>query len=299
MEAARFACQDQTHPAGTLYVVATPIGNWADITLRALYILNMADCIACEDTRHTASLLRRYGIMKPLLAVHQHNEREGAVQIAEKLQQGERVAYVSDAGTPAISDPGARLVASIRSVGLPILAIPGVSSVTTALSVCGDDQGQGFTFRGFLSTKGKEHVQALASIASSPGTQVFFEAPHRIESTLKAFAELAHDRKISIARELTKQFETVCTFNAGEAAQWIRSQKNNSKGEFVLVVHAQAAAEDSQVFNEQVQKILMPLMEALPLKQAVTLTGELTGLSKNQLYDHALALKNQKEQNDQ
>ena len=195
--AASEAAGGQNYPPGALYVVATPIGNLADITLRALHVLQLADTIACEDTRHTQALLRAYGIDKSnaqLLAVHQHNEAQAAQVVTERLQRGERVAYASDAGTPAVSDPGARLVASVRQAGLPIVPLPGASSVTAALSVAGiagdDAQHGAFVFVGFLSSKSSERASAIEALALDARAVVLLEAPHRIEALATALATL-------------------------------------------------------------------------------------------------------------
>ncbi|PKO60455.1 MAG: 16S rRNA (cytidine(1402)-2'-O)-methyltransferase, partial [Betaproteobacteria bacterium HGW-Betaproteobacteria-18] len=218
--AAQHACAQQNYPRGALYVVATPIGNLADISLRALYVLQLADLIACEDTRHTQTLLRAYGIDKPsvqLLALHQHNEAQAAQAVLERLRLGLRVAYVSDAGTPAISDPGARLVADVRQAGLPVLPLPGASSITTVLSVAGltlDAQHpDGFVFAGFLPSKSGERNTAVQALAKEARTVVLLEAPHRIEALAAALAVLG-TRALTVGRELTKQFEEIATLAA-------------------------------------------------------------------------------------
>ena len=197
LQAAEQAAGGQNHPASTLYVVATPIGNLADIGLRALYLLAHADTLACEDTRHTQQLIRSYGLDRPgnqLLAVHQHNEAEASQEVLRRLAQGERVAYVSDAGTPAISDPGARLVAAVRAAGLPVVPLPGASSVITALSVAGigGDGGEasGFVFAGFLPAKATERSVAVQALTTEPRAVVLLEAPHRIEALAAALTVL-------------------------------------------------------------------------------------------------------------
>ena len=228
MNAARDAAAAQHYPQGALYVVATPIGNLADITLRALHVLQLADAIACEDTRHTQALLRAYGIDKTsaqLLAVHQHNEAEAALAVVQRLQQGLRVAYVSDAGTPGVSDPGARLVAAVHSAGLRALPLPGASSITTALSVAGavahSTQSSGFLFAGFLPVKNAERATAMQQLASEPRCVVLLEAPHRIDELAQALAVLG-DRPVTLARELTKQFEEIATHPARELTAWLQ-----------------------------------------------------------------------------
>jgi 16S rRNA (cytidine1402-2'-O)-methyltransferase len=289
LEAARDAAGSQNHPASTLYVVATPIGNLADISLRALHVLGQVDAVACEDTRHTQQLLRAYGLERPgsqLLAVHQHNEAEASQHVMARLAQGERVAYVSDAGTPAISDPGARLVAAVRQAGFRVLPLPGASSVTTALSASGMTGESGFVFSGFLPSKSGERERAVQTLAQESRAVVLLEAPHRIEALAQALSVLG-ERRITVGRELTKQFEQIETLAAQDLPAWLAEKPDRQRGEFVLVLHdapvAAAAGEGVRVLQ-----ILLP---ELPLKTAVKLAAEITGESKNELYDKALALK--------
>ena len=292
LQAAASAAGMQHYPTGALYVVATPIGNLADITLRAVHVLALVDAVACEDTRHTAPLLRQLGIEgKPLIALHQHNEREAAAGVLLRLARGERVAYVSDAGTPAISDPGATLVAAVQAAGYRALPIPGASSAAAALSVAGDIGGGPFTFVGFLPARGGERGAAMRQLAASPQTQVLFEAPHRIETLAAALAEACGTRRLTVCRELTKQFETVHSLPANELPAWLAADANRSRGEFVLVLHGlglQADADPALAHDA----LLRPLLAALPLKQAVALAAELSGAPRNALYERALALKN-------
>ncbi len=290
MQAAADAAGDQHYPPGALYVVATPIGNRADLTLRAIHVLGLVDAIACEDTRHSGPLLRQLGIDKPLVALHQHNEHEAAGQVLERLAQGERVACVSDAGTPAISDPGAQLVAMVRSAGYRAIPIPGASSAVAALSVAGDATPGGFTFLGFLPARGAERTRSLPAVAANPATLVLFEAPHRIASLLRDLASICPERRVSLCRELTKQFETVVTLQAAELPAWLAADPNRERGEFVLVLHARALVESDQASPTH-DAALQTLLGVLPLKQAVALTAELTGLPRNALYARALALK--------
>ena len=291
-QAAASAAGAQTYPAGALYVVATPIGNLADLTLRAIHVLGLVDAIACEDTRHSAPLLRQLGIEgKALLAVHEHNERDAASGVLERLARGERVAYVSDAGTPAISDPGAALVAAAQAAGYRCVPIPGASSAVAALSVAGDAVVGPFTFVGFLSSRAGERTRAVQQLAANPQTQVLFEAPHRIEALAAALAEACGTRAVTVCRELTKQFESVTTLPAAGLPAWLAADAHRSRGEFVLVVHALVAvAEESD--TPAFDSTLRTLLAALPLKQAVTLAAELTGAPRNALYERALALKN-------
>jgi len=289
LEAARDAAGSQNNPTGTLYVVATPIGNLADISLRALHVLGQVDAVACEDTRHTQQLLRAYGLDRPgsqLLAVHQHNEAEAAQTVIARLAQGERVAYVSDAGTPAISDPGARLVAAVRQASFRVLPLPGASSVTTALSASGMTGENGFVFAGFLPSKSGERQQAVQSLAQESRAVVLLEAPHRIEALAQALSVLG-ERRITVGRELTKQFEQIETVEAQALPAWLAEKPDRQRGEFVLVLHdAPVTASEGEGL-----RVLQVLLPELPLKTAVKLAAEITGESKNELYDKALALK--------
>ncbi|WP_182119637.1 16S rRNA (cytidine(1402)-2'-O)-methyltransferase [Acidovorax sp. FHTAMBA] len=294
LDAAREAAALQHYPEGALYVVATPIGNLADITLRALHVLQMADTVACEDTRHTQSMLRAYGIDKgaaQLLAVHQHNEAEAAQNVVQRLQLGQRVVYVSDAGTPGVSDPGARLVAAVQAAGLRAVPLPGASSITTALSVAGavahSTEHGGFVFAGFLPVKNAERATVIAQqLAPEPRCVVLLEAPHRINELAQALAVLG-DRPVTLARELTKQFEEVTTRPARELTAWLDGAPQRSRGEFVVLLHPVAVASDDGASL----RVLRLLVQELPLKTAVRLAAEITGASRNALYDTALTWK--------
>ena len=293
LNAAHDAASAQHYPQGALYVVATPIGNLADITLRALHVLSLVDAIACEDTRHTQALLRAYGIDKApaqLLAVHQHNEAQASNAVIERLRLSQRVAYVSDAGTPAISDPGARLVAAVRAQALPVVPLPGASSITTALSVAGitgdTDAVGSFVFVGFLPSKAGERTQAVQALAAEARSVLLLEAPHRIEALATALATLG-ERNITIGRELTKQFEEIAMVQACDFANWLAQHPNRSRGEFVLVLHPAPVAE--QPGGEL--RVLTLLLAELPLKTAVKLAADITGAPRNTLYDAALKLK--------
>ena len=271
-------------------MVATPIGNLSDITLRALHVLQLCDVIACEDTRHTQQLLRAYGLDRShaqLLALHQHNEHEAAQSVVDRLAQGQRVAYVSDAGTPAISDPGARLVDAVRSAGFRVLPLPGASSITTALSASGMTGDQGFVFVGFLPSKAAERQHAVQTLASQSRAIVLLEAPHRIEALAQALSVLG-PRRVTVGRELTKQFENIDTLAASELPAWLAAKPERQRGEFVLVIH-DAPAATAQGDGLRVLQLLLP---ELPLKTAVKLAAEISGESKNTLYDQALQLKN-------
>jgi len=290
LKAAREAAGSQHYPQGALYVVATPIGNLADIGLRALHVLEIADAIACEDTRHTQALLRAYGIDRPgsqLLAVHQHNEAEAAQQVVSRLQAGERVAYASDAGTPAVSDPGARLVAAVRAAGLRVVPLPGASSITSLLSVAGSVAGDGaFVFAGFLPAKAGERDAAVQQLGQEPRAVVLLEAPHRIDALAKSLAALG-ERPLTVGRELTKQFEDIVTLPCSALTAWLAADAQRGRGEFALVLHAvaQAARADDGL------RVLQLLLAELPVKGAVKLAAEITGGSRNELYEAALKLK--------
>ncbi len=288
LRAAQDAAGAQQYPAHTLYVVATPIGNLADIGLRALHVLGLVDAVACEDTRHTQQMLRAYGIERPghqLLAVHQHNEAEAAQALLERLTQGQRVAYVSDAGTPAISDPGARLVQAVRAAGHRVVPLPGASSITTLLSAAGMT-GDGFVFTGFLPSKNAERQQAVQAIAQESRAAVLLEAPHRIQALAEALAVLG-ERPVTVGRELTKQFEQIETLPAQTLPTWLNERPEHQKGEFVLVVHDQAVA----ATQGEGERVLQLLLAELPVKTAVKLAAEITGEPRNALYERALVLK--------
>ena len=285
----------QHYPEATLYVVATPIGNLADITLRALHVLQLVQAIACEDKRHTQPLLRQYGIDKPLLAVHQHNEAEAAGGVVERLQRGERVAYVSDAGTPAVSDPGARLVAAVRAAGFRVMPLPGASSVTASLSAAGvtraggsSESSSSFVFAGFLPSKPGERDQAIELLRTDTRATVILEAPHRIEALAHALAVL-QGRLVTVGRELTKQFEEIATLPAQDLSAWLDAGPQRTRGEFTLVLHASIARED----HDDCLRVLKLLLAELPLKTAVRLAAQITDAPRNELYDTALKLKNE------
>lgn len=278
----------QSHPGATLYLVATPIGNRADITLRALHVLGLADTVACEDTRVTAQLLSFYGLDKPLLAVHAHNENEAAARVCERLAAGQAVAFVSDAGTPGVSDPGARLVAAAVAAGHRVVPLPGPSSALAALSVAGDVAEGGFTFIGFLPPKGAERQAALQQACDELRTVLLFEAPHRIEALASALAQAAPQRTVTVCRELTKQFETVATVPAVELPAWLAGDVNRQRGEFVLVLHALPRADVADALPADAERCLAVLQRELPLKQAVALAAEICGAPRNVLYQRAL-----------
>jgi len=276
-----------------LYVVATPIGNLSDITLRALEVLGAADAIAAEDTRNTKHLLQHHGIGETrLLALHQHNERGAAEKIIALLQQGQSVALVTDAGTPAVSDPGAVLVEAVRATGFRVIPIPGASAAVTALSASGLSAPH-FLFFGFLPNKSAARRTALQALVEQPYTLVFYEAPHRIlECTEDLHAVFGDEREIVFAREITKLFESIHRCKLGEALAWLNSDPNNQRGEFVLLL---SGAVPREGLDADTERTLALLLEELPLKQAVQLAVKITGMNKNELYQRALALKEETE----
>ncbi len=283
----------QTSPCnvngGTLYIVATPIGNLADISQRALDILAQVDVIACEDTRHTQKLLNNFSIKNKTLSMHDHNERQRQEYIAELLQQGKSIALVSDAGTPLISDPGFHLVRHCRSLGLKVSPIPGACAAIAALSVAGMPTDR-FTFEGFLPSKSTARKTTLTNLVNEPRTMVFYDAPRRaIDTITDIVATLGGDRYVVICRELTKTFETIHSDSAENLLNWLSEDSNQLKGEMVLIIEGY-----QQVPNEisaDVTATLKLLIKELPPKKACAITAEIYGIKKNVLYDLALSLK--------
>jgi len=278
----------QTYPASALYVLATPLGNVGDISLRALHVLALADAVACEDTRNTGQLLTRYGLSKPLLAAHQHNEREAAQKIIARLRAGERVALVSDAGTPAVSDPGARIVDAVLDADLRVLPLPGASAAIAALSAGGLVNDR-FHFVGFLPARAGQRDAALMALREMTATLVLYEAPHRIVDTVAALAAaFGGDRRIVFARELTKLFEQIHRCPLAEAGAWLAADDHRQKGEFVLLVEGAPASADAA--GAEAERVLRILLATCPVSQAAALTAQITGQKKNALYQRALEL---------
>ena len=273
--------------AAALYVVPTPLGNLADLTRRAEEILRAVPWVAAEDTRHSGPLLKQIGSPARTLPAHRHNEHEAAARILEKLRGGESVALISDAGTPGISDPGARIVAAVRAAGCKVVPLPGPSAVTTALSASGllDEH---FLFYGFLPNKGGQRRQAIEELRDYPCALVFYEAPHRILETVADLAAVLGERTLVIARELTKLFESIHSGPLTAALDWLQEDPNRQRGEFVLLVSGAPAGNDDGE-GERVLKLL--LAEGLPVKQAAKLASAITGAAKNALYERALTLK--------
>lgn len=279
-------------PSGILYVVATPIGNLQDITLRALDILKTVDAIAAEDTRHTSGLLNHFGISKKLIAVHEHNEHQSAEKLLALLNSVESIALVTDAGTPGISDPGAVVVDVLRRAGVKVVPVPGASAVIAALSASGITQN-GFLFHGFLPASGAARRKQLEALKTQTVTLVFYEAPHRILECVADLTQvLGAERRITFAREVTKTFETFYTCPLAEAEAWLKADTNQQRGEFVLLVEA-SALKVADAIPEDAVRTLKLLLADLPLKQAVKLATDITQLKKNDLYEFALQLKDE------
>ncbi|MBK8761108.1 MAG: 16S rRNA (cytidine(1402)-2'-O)-methyltransferase [Sulfuritalea sp.] len=271
-----------------LYVVGTPIGNLGDITLRALETLRGVDLVACEDTRHARQLLDHHGIKAQTLALHQHNENEAAEKLVAQLGAGKRVALITDAGTPGVSDPGARAVAAVRAAGFKVIPIPGPNAAVTALSAAGLSDPR-FLFVGFLPAKVGARRTAISDLATVAATLVFYEAPHRVRETVADLVELLDGaRHIVFARELTKLFEQVAAMPLVEAPAWLAADANRERGEFVLLVSAPPPREGMDAESE---RVLAALLAELPVKQAAKLAAEITGQPKNALYARALELK--------
>lgn len=269
-------------------MVATPIGNLGDVTQRALEVLRGADVVAAEDTRHTRTLLAHFGIGTRLVSLHEHNERASASKVAGWIREGQAVALVSDAGTPAVSDPGARVVAAVREAGLPVIPIPGASALTAALCASGIE-ADGLVFAGFLPAKGAGRRERLAALAASPWAIVLFEAPHRIAATLADLHAALGDRDVVIARELTKKFETIARMPLSGARAWVEADDDRRRGELVLVIEGRPVAATGAALDPR--RVLEALLGELPLKQAVALATKITGGRRNDLYELALAIK--------
>lgn len=270
----------------TLYVVATPIGNLGDISQRAIEVLSTVDVIAAEDTRHTGKLLSEFSISSKLIALHDHNEDRSTARIIQMLEDGQNIAMVSDAGTPLISDPGYHLVNQCLSKGIDVVAVPGPSSVTAALSIAGMPTNR-FSFEGFVPAKTLARREFLTNLKFETRTQVFFESPHRINETLRAMAEImGPGRQLSLCRELTKTFEQVVLASVGELSKRIGSGDIPSKGEFVLVLRG---SDESLAVNAD--HLLQTLLAELSPSKAASVAAKVTDLSKSDLYNRALVLK--------
>ena len=288
------ADKKQGDKQGTLYIVATPIGNLGDITQRALETLKLADRICAEDTRNTRKLLTHFGISGDLQALHDHNERHKVDAVKKWLDAGEQIALVSDAGTPLISDPGYHLVNELGELGYNIVPIPGVSAIVTALSIAGLPTDR-FTFEGFLPAKNVGRNKALQANLKESRTQVYYESSHRISVTVDALLEIyGAERKVVLARELTKMFEQVYRGDLAGLQQWINDDRMHQKGEFVLMVAGHIEETESDEINSSTEELLKILVDELPVKQAASLASKITGRKKNELYKQAMSLKDHK-----
>lgn len=275
---------------GTLYVVATPLGNLRDVTLRALDILRSADVVAAEDTRTTARLLGHYGIATRTLALHQHNEAQRAASVVALLADGKSVALVTDAGTPAVSDPGSRVVRAVREAGHPVVPVPGPSAVVAAISAAGL-AATTFVFAGFLPQQAKARRELVASLAPLPAALVLYEAPHRVRATVDDLvAQLPGERTLVVAREITKTFETIAAMPLADAPAWFAADANRERGEFVLVVDAAPAAQATALSPEH-ERWLAALLDELPPARAARVVAGVTGVPRDAVYTRALALK--------
>lgn len=275
---------------GTLYVVATPIGNLQDITFRALEVLKQVDRIIAEDTRRTGSLLKHFNISKSLLSLHEYNEKKQTQNILSYLQQGEHLALVSDAGTPLISDPGFPLIRSAKAEGIKVIPIPGACAAVTALSVSGLSTDK-FIFEGFLPAKTAARRERLQWLKTESRTMIFYEAPHRLLATLEDMQFIfGEKREATVARELTKIYESILTTKLSELLQYFNSHSEEQCGELVIIVSGQeiAVQEHSAL---AISKVLQVLLKELPLKQAVLLTSKITGERKNVVYEMGLQIR--------
>jgi len=271
---------------GHLYVVATPIGNLGDLSPRALKILDGVDLIAAEDTRVTGALLAHFGVRTRMLALHEHNEAQAMGDVLDALRKDRSVALVSDAGTPLISDPGFDLVREARALGLPVVAVPGPSALLAALSVSGLPTDS-FVFAGFLPAREEARRHRLQELAAEPRSVILYESTHRIEDTLRELAALLGERRVCLARELTKLFEESRTARPAELLAWLRADDNRRRGEFVLVIEG---ADPAAAAPREAERILRTLLKELGASKAAKLGAELTGLPRKELYAIAVRL---------
>lgn len=303
-QAAQAVAGGQLYPAPALYMTAVPIGNLADISLRALHVLNLADVVFCEDTRNSGILLRQYGLHKELTALHQHNEQRASEQVLQHLERGHRVVYISDAGTPGISDPGSVLCRKVRAAGYRVLPVPGVSSVSALLSVAGCDTAQGYLFRGFLPGRSKAREDALRGFLAQPLPVVFFEAPHRLMQLAQSLQLLCEERaeyttwQLLAGRELTKRFEQVVCMPAQELQQWLEQGSIHLRGEFVLLLYRDSGTSSAcggqhsdAGISEAADALLRDLLEHVPTKAAAAIVSRHTGDNKKALYRRAVEVR--------
>lgn len=276
--------------AVALYIVPTPIGNLSDISARAIEVLNNVALIACEDTRHSGKLLSHFGIETRKTALHDHNERDRADWIIQKLSNGETVALISDAGTPLISDPGYHLVTAVRAAGYEVTPLPGPCAAITALSASGLPSDR-FSFEGFLPSKEKGRIDKLTALKEDPRTLIFYESPHRIVHSLESMLiALGGDRKIVMAREVTKTFETFLSGTVSEVLETVKNDPNQQRGEIVLMCHGYRSDAEEAGIPTEVVNTLKLLVEELPLKKAAAIAGQIYGIKKNALYKYGLEI---------
>lgn len=289
------ATGDVNSAAGTLYVIATPIGNLEDISARALRVLSEVALIAAEDTRHSARLLQHFGISTPLAACHEHNERDEGGRFIRRLQAGEDVALISDAGTPLISDPGYHLVKQSRAAGIRVVPVPGACALIAALCAAGLPSDR-FIFEGFLPAKQAARLARLDQLRVEPRTVIFYEAPHRILDALGDLeAVFGSDRPAVLGRELTKTFETLKGLPLGALRTWVESDNNQQRGECVVIVGGWQAPDEDEAVDASARRVLHLLLAELPVKRAAAIASEITGVRKNLLYQLALQEKNSSE----
>jgi 16S rRNA (cytidine1402-2'-O)-methyltransferase len=293
--------EGQQWPTHTLYVVATPIGNLGDLSLRAWHALNRADVIAAEDTRASRNLLEAWGIGTPLMAAHRHNEISAAADIVSRIQSGQRVALVSDAGSPAVSDPGGLVVQAVRNAGLRVIPLPGASALVTALMATGvtTDASPGFVFAGFAPTKSSARQRWFRQWTQLPAATVFYEAPHRIvASTSDVLAVVGPARLVTFARELTKRFEELATMPLAEAGPWLVADPHREQGEYVVIIHPQAVIQTEALDVEESASVdawLDALLETMSVRDVARVAAKATGQPRDALYARALARKAQRE----
>jgi len=287
----------QSWPSHALYVVATPIGNLGDLTLRAWQALDRADVIAAEDTRASRTLMDAWGISTPLIAVHRHNEASAAAAIVERLEAGQRVALVSDAGSPAVSDPGGRVVQAVHAAGLKVVPLPGPSAVITALMATGvtTDAHPGFVFAGFAPTKSMARQRWIRTWTQLPAATVFYEAPHRILASVQDLLEvLGNERQVAFARELTKRFEEIASMPLAQAPAWLAADSHREQGEYVVIVSAPEVVVSAELELEggaAIDAWLDALLESVSVRDAARIAAKATGLPRDTLYARALARK--------
>jgi len=285
--------ESQDAMSGCLYIVATPIGNLKDITLRALEVLEAVDWVAAEDTRHSKKLLQHYGVNKPLISLHDHNELERRDELLARLEKGETGALISDAGTPLISDPGYHLVSLLRDAQVRVEPVPGASAMIAALSAAGMPTNR-FTFEGFLPAKKQKRLHTLEALVAEPRTMVFYESPHRLLESLAAFKDVfGSDREMVVAKELTKQFEAFVSGGVETVLSFFEQHPDKVRGEFVLILSGCAVVEvDASALSAEAEKLIQILLaQSLPVKQISEIVADVYGLKKKTVYQRVLGFK--------